>query len=113
MKEITIDGVVYAPKTEAQKGEQYCIVRTYSAGVWAGMIDPTIGKVNTVKNARRLWRWNSQFTLSELAELGVNKKDECKFAIEVPIVYLTEIIEIIPCSNKAITSICTQVVFIP
>ena len=113
MKEITIDGTVFIPKTEVQKGEQYCIVRTYSAGVWAGMLDPTLGKVNTVKNARRLWRWNSQFTLSELAELGVNKKDECKFAIEVPIVYLTEIIEIIPCSNKAITSICTQVVFIP
>jgi hypothetical protein len=53
MKEITIDGVVYSPKKENKNctckppkvdGMPYQIVRTYSAGVFAGMSKSAQGK---------------------------------------------------------------------
>ena len=51
-----------------EKGMEYCIVRTYSAGVWAGWIDTKSKDLcQEVLEARRLWRFWSEFTLSELA----------------------------------------------
>lgn len=55
-----------------------------------------------VKEARRLWRWNSQFTLSELAQEGFGKNPEYnKYAISVTEVHLTNVIELIPTSESA------------
>lgn len=108
MKEITIDGVVYTPKTEkVQKNNlTYCIVRTYSAGVFAGYYDlKTKGKEGVVIEARRLWKWEGAASLSQLASEGTSKPSECKFPCEVKELYLKEIIEIIPITNKAKKSI--------
>jgi hypothetical protein len=84
---------------------KYCIVRTYSAGVFAGILSSIDGKIGTITNARRLWYWNGAASLSQLAMEGVSKPENCKFPCEVDQVFLTEIIEIIPCSDKAIQSI--------
>jgi len=88
---------------------KYCIVRTYSAGVFAGMIDPASvkNKVGTVKKARRLWYWDGAASLSELAVKGVSKPNNCKFPCEVAEVFLQEIIEIIPCTTAAKKSIAS------
>lgn len=112
-KELVIDGVTYVPKgsesramPKTQKGLTYCIVRTYSAGVFAGWFDTkTKGKEGTVFNARRLWYWDGANSLSELSVNGVSKPQNCKFPIEVSEVKLTEIIEVLPCSEKAKKSI--------
>ncbi len=110
MKEITIDGVVYTPKSSAIEKDRltYCVVRTYSAGVWAGWIDRSnTSKERTVYEARRLWRWWAEFTLSSLAIKGIreDKRKENMFAVPVPEVDLTEIIEVIPCTKEAMESI--------
>ena len=110
-KIVLVDGVEYLPasevKTEIKKGEQYCIVRTYSAGVFAGYIDP--GKIKggegSVKNARRLWYWEGAASLSQLAKDGVSKPKNCKFPTEVEVVHLLNIIEIIPATEIARKSI--------
>lgn len=106
MQNIIIDGVEYAPKTQ-QEGEQYCMVRTYSAGVFCGWIDPTKTKEgrNTVKEAKRIHYWNKAASLSELAISGTGAPNECRVPITVPIVYLENIIEVIPMTDKAIQSI--------
>ena len=83
----------------------YCLVRTYSAGVFAGTVVSKEGKEVELKNARRLWYWEGSSSLSELAVKGTSKPDKCKFPVAVPKVYLTEVIEIIPCSKKAELSI--------
>ena len=85
---------------------KYCIVRTYSAGVFAGVLQ-SIGdnKQGIVTNARRIWFWDGAATLSQLATEGTSKPENCKFPCEVPEVLLTEIIEVIPCTDKAINSI--------
>lgn len=88
------------------KGREYCIVRTYSAGVFAGLIDRKVkGKENTVHNAIRIWYWDGAASLSQLANEGTKKPENCKFAQKVAEVDLKEIIEIIPCTKKAIESI--------
>jgi hypothetical protein len=119
MKTIVVDGVEYIKKTEAtsgakakqKKGLTYCIVRTYSAGVWAGWVDlKNYGEQMKVTEARRLWRWWSEFTLSALATTGIKegKEEENKYAMPVEETYLTNVIEIIPCTEKAQSDIVNQ-----
>lgn len=111
-KEIEINGVKYIPKesvtikAESKKGLEYCIVRTYSAGVFAGYFNRKIkGKEGIVFNARRLWKWGGSASLSQLSKEGTSKPNECKFPCEVDEVDLKEIIEVLPCSKKAKESI--------
>ena len=83
------------------KGKEYCIIRTYSAGVFAGWIDrKTKGKERTIYNSRRIWYWDGANSLSQLANEGVKFPDKCKFAQIVEETDLTEIIEIIPITEK-------------
>lgn len=83
----------------------YSIVRTYSAGVFAGNLVKRKGQEGVVKNARRLWYWDGAASLSQLSQDGTSAPSNCKFPCEVPEVTLTQIIEVIPCSKKAEASI--------
>ena len=86
-------------------GLPYCIVRTDSAGVFAGYIKERNGKEAIVLKARRLWYWDGAASLSELAMYGVSLPEKCKFPCEVTSVELTEVIEVIPATVKARESI--------
>ena len=85
----------------------YVIVRTYSAGVFAGYLESRKGKEVKLSNARRLWYWDGAASLSQLAVDGVSKPENCKFPVEVPSVELMEAIEILPVSDKAKKSIAS------
>lgn len=109
---IVIDGVEYVPKSEAvkekavsYKGLKYAIVRTYSAGVFAGYIQSKKGKEVVMVNVRKLWYWDGAASLAELAVKGVSKPATCKFPIEVERIELTEAIEILDCTKVAQESI--------
>ena len=82
-----------------------CIVRTYSAGVFLGTIKERNGKEVLLENARRIWYWDGAATLSQLANEGTSKPQNCKFPAAVAEVLLTEAIEIIPATEAAIASI--------
>lgn len=84
---------------------KYCMVRTYSAGVFAGTLAERNGKEALLKNARRIWYWSGAATLSQLAVEGTTDPKKCKFPCEVSEILLTEVIEIIPISEKAKASI--------
>jgi len=84
---------------------RYVIVRTYSAGVFAGEIQSRNGKEVVLHNARRLWKWAGAASLSQLAMEGVKKPDECMFPCEVDRVELLETIEILDCTDAAKQSI--------
>jgi len=84
---------------------KYCMVRTYSAGVFAGVLKQRKDKEVLLKNARRIWYWKGAASLSELAMHGTAAPSECKFPCSVTEVLLTEVIEIIPCTKKAQASI--------
>ena len=83
----------------------YVIVRTYSAGVFAGTLIKKEGKEVELKNARRIWAWAGAASLSQLAQEGTSKPDECKFPCKVDTVILTEAIEILSVTEKAELSI--------
>ena len=111
---MVIDGVEYVEKSKIQhkliepkEGEQYCMVRTYSAGVYCGWIDPTKTKDrrNTVREAKRIFYWENAATLSELAMKGTSAPQKCKVPMPVDIEYLEEIIATTPMTEEAIDSI--------
>lgn len=90
---------------EKTEGMEYKIVRTYSAGVFAGYIESREGKEVVMRNVRRIWYWDGACSLSELAVNGTCKPDECKFAIPVDRILVTEAIEILDVTEKAKESI--------
>lgn len=83
----------------------YVIVRTYSAGVFAGELAKRNGKEVELENARRLWYWKGAASLSELAVDGTRLPNECKFPVSVPHLTVLEAIEILDVSVKARKSI--------
>ena len=80
---------------------KYVIVRTYSAGVFAGNLESREGQEVVLTNARRLWYWAGAASLSQLAVDGTSKPDQCKFPVAVPRVELLQAIEILDVSAKA------------
>lgn len=108
---IKIDDVEYVRKDsviqQAAKvdGMKYCIVRTYSAGVFAGYLESLNGQVAVVRQARRIFYWDGAASLSQMAVDGVSKPQNCKFPCEVDRVELLQAIEILDCTEKARLSI--------
>lgn len=107
VNEIEINGVAYIPKDSVTQmvpkldGMEYCMVRTFSAGVFAGYIEKRDGKEAVLRNARRIWRWAGAASLSQLATDGTSEPNNCKFPVAVDKVTLTEVIEIIPITERA------------
>ena len=81
------------------------IIRADRAGVFYGEIKDRNGDEVTMTNVRRIWLWAGACSLSQLAVDGVAKPDECKFSVYVPEMTILGVIEIIPCTDKAIASI--------
>ena len=111
METLTINGEEYIKKSQVRndaatfEGMEYKIVRTYSAGVFAGYLDKVEGDVATLKNARRLWYWDGAASLSQLAEEGTSKPENCKFPQPVKEIILRNWVEIISVSEVAKKSI--------
>jgi hypothetical protein len=110
-KTIKIDDVEYVQKGAEQEtakqlnGLKYAIVRTRSAGVFAGYIESKRDQTVVVLNARRLWQWAGAATLSQLAMEGTSDARSCKFPQEVARIELFEVIEILDATQKAKDSI--------
>lgn len=85
--------------------QEYVIVRTYSAGVFAGYLVSRKKKEVVLRDARRLWYWTGAASLSELAERGTSSPASCKFPTPVSQVILTEAIEILSVTAAAKESI--------
>jgi hypothetical protein len=85
--------------------KEYKIVRTYSAGVFAGYIESRNGQEVVMTKARRLWYWDGASSLSQLAMCGVSKPENCKFPCEVDRVELLQAIEILDVTEIAKQSI--------
>ncbi len=83
----------------------YVIVRTYSAGVFAGNLVSRNGKEAVLADARRIWYWEGAASLSQLAVEGTSKPSGCKFPVAVPVVELTEVIEVLHTTPAAEQSI--------
>ena len=108
--EISINGVDYIKKSDntmadSLNGMKYVIVRTHSAGVFAGYLEKRTGQEVILRRARRIWFWDGAASLSQLAVDGTQKPQNCKFPCEVDRVELLQAIEILDVTEKAKKSI--------
>ena len=108
--EVIINNRVFIPKDSIEKAEEldgmpYQIVRTYSAGVFAGYVESRNGQEVIMRQARRLWQWDGAASLSQLAMEGTKKPENCKFPCPVDKVVLTQAIEILDTTEKSRKSI--------
>ncbi len=88
----------------SKKKLPYVIVRTYSAGAFAGYLKARRGKEVDLVEARRLWYWSGAASLSGLAVHGTSDPANCKFPAPINVT-LTEAIEIIETTPAALASI--------
>ena len=86
---------------------QEVIIRTYSAGVWFGRLKEKAGDEVILPQARRMWRWwaNESISLSGVALYGINQ-EKSRIAGAIDSVWV-QAIEIIPISGTAAESIRT------
>ena len=103
--EIQINDETYIKKSTLTISKDVVLVRTYSAGVHFGELVKRNEKEVTLKNARRIFYWDGAATLSQLAVDGTSAPTKCKSPCSVPEITLTEAIEIIPMTIKAIKSL--------
>ena len=112
--EIEVNGKKYVLKSSIKqqnilpinkKGLRYCVVRSYTSGVFIGDVGKIENRQATVYNARRLWYWDGANSLSQLAMEGVTKPQNCKFPVALPEVILTDICEVIPATEVCKKSI--------
>jgi hypothetical protein len=112
-KSITIDGIEYvekgSEKAKDYKGMTYCVIRTYSAGVFAAYVEKKWVENGLMcallQKSRRLWYWDGAASLSQLSQEGVKKPNNCKFPCEINDHEIAGVIEIIPCTKEAQESI--------
>ena len=85
--------------------KQKYIFRGGGSGVFYGEMGERNGSEVQIINCRRLWSWEGAASLSQLALEGVKNPNGCKFTVTVPELTITDLIEFIPCSEAACSSI--------
>lgn len=81
------------------------IIRGDRSGVFFGTLAEKNGTEVKLTNCRRLWYWAGAASISQLAVDGTSNPSGCKFTVTVDEIIITDVIEIIPCTEKAIKSI--------
>lgn len=83
----------------------YYIIRCAEAGVFFGHLKERSGGEATLTDVRRIWYWDGAASLSQMAMEGVSNPVACKFSVTVPEMIVLGVIELIPCTEKAVKSI--------
>ena len=81
------------------------LVRGVQSGVYFGELVSQDKQEVEMKDVRNLWLWSGANTLLDLAENGAKNTDDCKFSNQVDSIILTDICELVPCSDKAVKNI--------
>lgn len=83
-----------------------CIVRCDRSGVLFGTIDEISedGKIVALSNARKTFYWSGASAVEQMAVDGVKKPSDCKFTVIVEKIIVTDAIQILPMTQKAIAS---------
>lgn len=81
------------------------IVRGKDSGVFFGEIAERNGQEVLMNNVRRLWYWDGAASISQLAQEGTVRPENCKFTVTVDEILVLDAIEIDKCSDKAVENI--------
>ena len=85
--------------------EKKVIIRGDRSGVFFGTLVERKGQEVKLANCRRLWFWDGAASISQLAVDGTTCPGNCKFTVVVSEIEILDVIEVIPCTDKAIKSI--------
>ena len=90
---------------------KYVIIRSYDAGVHCGILKEydSQNRHALLNNSRRLWYWKG-FTLSQVANEGMI--EGAKVSQELAEIIIANVIEIIPCTEKAKENLSNYKVYI-
>ncbi len=77
------------------------IIRGDRSGVFFGTLKAKDGNEVTMENCRRLWFWRGAASISQIAMEGVKQPDKCFFTVSVDEIIITDVIEIISCTETA------------
>lgn len=92
-----------------------CIIRAYASGVHFGELVSQSGRQVELKNARRLWNWDTGgegISLSEVSQTGIDES-KSRVCVTVPEMSILDGLEVIPCSEDSISSIESARVYQP
>lgn len=81
------------------------IIRGDRSGVFFGTLERKEGQEVELTDCRRIWYWDGAASISQLAVDGTRKPQDCKFTVKVKSIIITDAIEILLCTPKAVSSI--------
>ena len=88
--------------TESQLLNKICIVRGGYSGVYFGKIVSFKNQEVVIENCRQIHYWEGACSCVDLATIGSTKIDECRITRKVDSITLTDVISVIPMTQKAI-----------
>lgn len=86
--------------------EQFYVVRADSAGVFFGKIKEKSAFEVVMTDVRKLWYWDGACGVEQLATEGTKAPGNCKFTVTVSEMAIANPVQIIPCTDMAVNSIC-------
>lgn len=87
------------------KMDKYYIVRGDRSGVFFGQVAARNGQEVELRNVRKLWYWDGACAVEQIAVDGVTAPANCKFTVVVPEMTITDAIQIVPCSERAVEAL--------
>lgn len=81
------------------------IVRCDRSGVFYGTLVSVNKQMVELSNFRKLFYWDGAAAIEQLSVDGVSNPKNCKFTISVESGIMSDMIQIIPCTEKSINSI--------
>lgn len=87
------------------------IVRANGAGVFFGELKEKNGNEVTMCNVRKIHYWDGAAAVEQLAVDGTSNPEECRLTVVVEEMTITNVLQIIPCTEKAIESLTNVAVW--
>lgn len=83
--------------------DQYYIIRCDRSGVFFGKIGKREGQEAQILDARCVFYWAKAATIMELSQTGDKSSSNSKITVEVPEITVTDVIQIVPCTDEAVS----------
>ncbi len=77
---------------------RYVVIRAARSGVHVGILHSKFAQEVELREARHIWSWQGALTCDGIAAAGITGG---KVDVEIPVKFLDEVIETIPCSAEA------------
>ena len=83
-----------------------CIVRSYDAGVYYGIVAEVNGETVKMENVRNIWYWKGANCLADIAANGVGEGSNVSRVVSS--MTLNRCCQLIPCADTAIKNLDEQ-----